>query len=137
MARAEDAANFADFLPADLAGARHHINGSVAIFGQGADVDVVVEAPYRPAQYLADLVDNGWVYDGEAYGDPEFLAVRRGPVNLILCTSTRYTSFMAALAACCVLSREGALIASDKPARVAIYEGMHKAVDETLLGSIV
>lgn len=113
-------------LPAGLRDAPKHITGSTAMFGSGADIDVAVNAgDTSPLEYLAALVDEGWKYDGTYAADVEFLSLRRGNINLLVCSAARYASFEAGLAACRVLVAAGLLLPEYKQSRVNIFEACH------------
>lgn len=109
-------------LLAELGVTKGQIVGSAAIFGHGQDIDVIVEGTH-----LGDVaVRNGFTYsDQKAYAGQEFMSLRRGSVNLLLCTPERYATFSAGCAACKVLAAEGLLTYDMKATRVAVHEALH------------
>ena len=106
----------------ELGATKGQIVGSAAIFGHGQDIDVIVEGK----NHLADAVRRGFVYDGELYDEAEFFSLRRGEINLLLCTPERYATFAAGCAACKVLAVEGLLTYDMKQTRVDIHQYLHE-----------
>lgn len=101
---------------------RGQIVGSAAIFGHGQDIDVAVEGLHL----FDSAVRAGFVYDCEkVYSGSAFASLRRGSVNLLLCTPPRYATFVAATAAARVLAAEGLITYDMKATRVALYENVH------------
>lgn len=109
-------------LLAELNATKGEIVGSAAIFGHGQDIDVIVEGKNR----LFDAVRCGFVYDGKLYDEAEFFSLRRGEINLLLCTPERYATFAAGCAACRVLVAAGLLTYDMKQTRVDIHQYIHE-----------
>ena len=99
--------------------------GSTAIFGDGEDLDYLVWAP-DTLKVLSTLHSHGYIPDcAPGYDASDFTSVRKGSVNVIVCSSKEwYNKSAYACAVCKCMASAGWLSPSNKRHRVAIHEAI-------------
>jgi hypothetical protein len=101
-----------------------YLVGSTAIYGSGADIDLLVLVTDRDIA-LTELKTHGWVMDGSYPGD-DFTSVRKDSVNLIITHhSWMVTAFVVATDTMKALAAH--VPASDKPTRLEVHRVIREA----------
>lgn len=104
------------------------IVGSVHIFGEGKDVDLLVLVPEDAylGEVAADVSDKGWKCDNRTIYESEesnWFSARKGKYNLLLTRSADfYAAFILAADICQGLAKRGVLIYEDRDSRVLIHK---------------
>lgn len=103
---------------------RHQIIGSCYIFGEGKDVDILVEVS-DIEEWHHVLSDEGWdMADGYENIDGWF-AARKGDLNLLVCEDEEhYCNMLGAAWVCRALYLNGQLTPQDKDTRVLIHRAL-------------
>lgn len=122
MATMKDAEGWAEGL--GLTVKRQAIIGSTYIFGEGADVDVLLEVD-NLEDVAAQLALKGWDVAVEYEITDDWFAARKGLVNLLVCSDTdHYCNMLGAAWVCRALYLVGKLEAWDKDTRVIIHRAL-------------
>lgn len=106
---------------------RHQLTGSAWFFGEGNDVDILIEvADINDAAF--ELDDRGWsVADGyESLKVNGWFAARRGDINLLVCSDDgeHYVNMVGGAWVCKALALAGILRADDKDTRITIHRAL-------------
>lgn len=102
-----------------------HMTGSLAIVGEGADIDIVVNADNG---FVGCLLNDGYLFcGGEAYAEAPFVALRHGLINIIVVRDAGdYQIWAEALSIAKRLTDYGAVL--NKQARAALFNGVRDIV---------
>lgn len=103
-----------------------HMTGSLAIVGEGADIDIVVNAEN---DFVHCLLNGGFLFcgDGTYYAEESFTALRRGLINIIVVRGAgNYQIWTEALSIAKRLTDYGAVL--NKQARAALFNGVRDIV---------
>lgn len=106
---------------------RHQLTGSAWFFGEGKDVDILVEVTDIEDAHL-ELEDSGWdVSDGyESLKANGWFAARKGDINLLVCDSDgeHYVNMVGGAWVCKALALAGILRSDDKETRITIHRAL-------------
>lgn len=99
--------------------------GSCAIFGDGADIDIaVVGVELEDAAIKAGYTPCSQGYPGK---EQHLRALRRGDVNLLLCSPQLWHLYVATADLCRYMANAGYLPQANKGARVLVHEKIREA----------
>ena len=125
MATIDQAAGVVESLPFKVL--RHQLTGSAWFFGEGKDVDILVEtADINDA--LVELDYTGWaIADGyETLNANGWFAARKGDINLLVCSNDgeHFVNMAGGAWVCKALALSGLLRADDKDTRILIHRAL-------------
>lgn len=106
---------------------RHQLSGSAWFFGEGKDIDILVEVADIEDAHL-ELEESGWdVSDGyEALKTSGWFAARKGDINLLVCdvNGEHFVNMVGGAWVCKALALAGVLRADDKDTRITIHRAL-------------
>ena len=125
MATIDQATGVVESLPFKVL--RHQLTGSAWFFGEGKDVDILVEAA-DINDAIVELDYTGWVI-AEGYEELKadgWCAARKGDINLLVCSSDgeHYVNMVGGALVCKALALSGLLRADDKDTRILIHRAL-------------
>ena len=106
---------------------RHQLTGSAWFFGEGKDVDILIEVA-DISDAAAELDDSGWsIADGyESLKVNGWFAARKGDINLLVCGAEgeHFVNMVGGAWVCKALALAGILRADDKDTRITIHRAL-------------